>query len=170
MPYHIFSGSGAPATTPQAVGHHYIDTTNDKSYISVGTSSSADWQLQVGSNELIKDIVFIIDGGGSTITTGIKGSFSIDFACTILQATLLADQTGSIVIDLWKDSYANYPPTDSDSITASAPPTISSSTKSLDSTLTGWTTSISAGDIIRVNVDSVTGIERVSLMLKVLKV
>lgn len=168
MPYHIFSGAGAPVTTPQGVGHHYIDTSNDLSYISVGTSSSADWQLQVGGS-LIKDIVFLIDGGGSTITTGIKGDFSVDFDATILQATLLADQTGSIVIDLWKDTFANYPPDNADSITASAPPTISSDVKSVDSALTGWTTSITSGDTIRVNVDSVTDIQRVSLVLKVLR-
>lgn len=168
MPYHIFSGSGAPATTPQGVGHHYIDTTNDLSYISVGTASSADWQLQAGGQPL-KDIVFLIDGGGSTITTGIKGDFSVDFDATILQVTLLADQSGSIVIDLWKDTYANYPPTDADSITASATPTITTDVKSVDSTLTGWDTDISAGDTIRVNVDSVTDIQRVSLVLKVLR-
>ena len=43
MAQHVFTGSGAPATTPTAVGQHYIDTTNDQSYISVGTASSADW-------------------------------------------------------------------------------------------------------------------------------
>ncbi len=44
MAQHIFTGSGAPATTPTAVGQHYIDTTNGVSYISVGTSSSGDWE------------------------------------------------------------------------------------------------------------------------------
>jgi len=114
-------------------------------------------------------IGFIIDGGGSTITTGIKGDLSIEFGCTITQVTLLADQSGSIVIDIWKDTYANYPPTDADSITAAAPPTISTATKSQDATLTGWTTTISAGDTLRFNVDSVTTIQRVTLILKVTK-
>jgi len=82
---------------------------------------------------------------------------------------VLADQTGSIVVDIWKDSYANFPPTDADSITASAPPTISSAQKSQDSTLTGWTTSISAGDILAFNVDSCSTIARVTLSLKVEK-
>lgn len=44
MAQHVFTGSGAPATTPTAVGQHYIDTTNKVSYISVGTSSPADWE------------------------------------------------------------------------------------------------------------------------------
>lgn len=111
-------------------------------------------------------IVWVIDGGGSTITTGIKGDLSIPFACTITGARLLADQTGSIVIDVWKDTYANYPPVDADSITSATPPTISSATKSDNTTLSGWTTSIAAGDTLRFNVDSVTTIEFVTLTLR----
>ncbi len=40
---HIFKGIVAPAFTPSASGHHYIDTVAKKAYISVGTSSAADW-------------------------------------------------------------------------------------------------------------------------------
>ena len=114
-------------------------------------------------------ITFIIDGGGSAITTGIKGDLEIPFACTIAQATMLADQSGSIVVDVWKDTYANYPPTDADSITASAPPTITTAAKSQDSTLTGWTKAIVTGSTLRFNVDSCTTIERCTLALKVSK-
>lgn len=112
-------------------------------------------------------IPFIIDGGGATITTGIKGDIRIPFACTITGVTMLADQSGSIVVDIWKDTYANYPPTDADSITASAVPTITTAVKSEDTTLTGWTTSITAGDTLRYNVDSVTTIQRVLVTLTV---
>lgn len=44
MSRHIYTGSGAPNFTPSGVGHHYIDTTTKVSYISVGTSSDADWE------------------------------------------------------------------------------------------------------------------------------
>jgi hypothetical protein len=119
---------------------------------------------------VICSLTFIIDGGGSAITTGQKGHLRIPFDCEIQSVTLLADQTGSIVIDIWKDTYANFPPTDADSITASAPPTISSAQKSEDTTLTGWTKTINAGDILAFNVDSITSITRVTLALKVKKV
>lgn len=111
-----------------------------------------------------------IDGGGSPITTGIKGDLRIPFDCTITKATVLADQSGSIVIDVWKDTYANYPPTAADSITASAKPTLSSAVKSEDSTLTGWTTSITAGQTLRFNVDSASTVTRVNLQLDVTRV
>lgn len=127
------------------------------------------WKKILYSDDDVGAITMIIDGGGSAISTGEKGHLEIPFACTINQVTLLADQSGSIVIDVWKDSYANFPPTDADSITASAPPTLSSAQKSQDSTLTDWTTSISAGDILAFNVDSCATCERVTLSLKVTK-
>lgn len=112
-------------------------------------------------------ITFVVDGGGSAITTGIKGDLQIPFDCTIVAARLLADQSGSIVVNVWKDTYANFPPDVTDKITASAPPTITTATKSQDTTLTGWTTAITAGDILRFNVDSITTVTRVTLVLEV---
>lgn len=114
-------------------------------------------------------ITFIIDGGGVAITTGEKGHLEIPFGCTINQVTMMADQSGSIVVDIWKDTYANFPPADGDSITASAPPTLSTAQKNQDTTLTGWTTAIAAGDILAFNVDSCTTITRVTISLKVTK-
>jgi hypothetical protein len=112
-------------------------------------------------------INIIIDGGGAAITTGVKADILIPYACTITAARLLADQTGSVVLDLWKDTYANFPPTAGDSVTASAKPTLSAASKAEDSTLTGWTTSLAAGDYLRVNVDSVATITRVTLALSI---
>jgi len=81
------------------------------------------------------------------------------------EATVLAGQTGSIVFDIYKDTYANYPPTVANTITASAKPTITTAIKSQDTTLTGWTKTFSKGDIFRINVDSVTDIEFATLIL-----
>jgi hypothetical protein len=117
------------------------------------------------------DIAFVIDGAGSEITTGIKGDLEVPFACTITGATLLADQSGSIIIDIWKDTLGNFPPTDADTITAGEEPTLATETYSQDTTLTGWTKTITAGDVLRFNVDSnpATNITRVTLSLKVTK-
>jgi len=114
-------------------------------------------------------IIFIVDGGGSTIATGEKGHLEIPFNCTIQQVTMAADQTGSIVVDIWKDTYANFPPTNADSITNATPPTITTALKSQDSTLTNWTTTITTGDILAYNVDSCTNITRVTVSLQAVK-
>lgn len=122
--------------------------------------------IQMDANQRIKDIVVILDGDGAALSTGVLADTQVNFACTIVGVTLLADQTGSVVIDIWKDTLANYPPTDTESITASAVPTISTDIVYNDTTLSGWTIDVAAGDTLRFNVDSVTDITRVAVILK----
>jgi hypothetical protein len=114
-------------------------------------------------------ITFIIDGGGVAITTGQKGHLEIPFDCTIKGWTILADQSGSVVVDVWKDTYANFPPTVADTITGTEKPTLSTAQKNQDMTLTTWTTAINAGDILAFNVDSVATVTRVTVSLKVVR-
>lgn len=157
-----------------STGHKHDATTAEGpkilvSNLTLTSGVTGDYVLHNGTNlvraESTSSVNFLIDGSGSQIATGIKGDIRVPFACTITGAYLLADQTGSIVVDLWKDTYANFPPTVADTITASAKPTISSATKDDDTTLTGWTTTVAAGDIIRVNVDSCTTIQQCLLVL-----
>lgn len=90
----------------------------------------------------------------------------IPFAGTIVGVALLTiGGPGSCVVDIWKDSYANFPPTDADSITAATPPTITTASKYIDTTLTDWTTAIAAGDIIRFNLDSTSNFTSIFVIL-----
>jgi hypothetical protein len=110
----------------------------------------------------------IIDGGGSAITTGIKGFYQVPFACTVTGWDIVADQTGSIVIDIWKDSYANFPPTVADTVAGSEKPTLSSAVKNQDTSLTSWTdTSWTQGEWLGFNVDSAATVTRVTLTIRV---
>jgi len=117
------------------------------------------------------DVIFVIDGGGSALSTGVKGDLRIDFNCTITAWSLLADQSGSIGLSIWKGTLANYPPTVANLMSGNSgqTPHITTATNANSSTLTGWTTTISAGDCLRFNVDSATTITRVTLALKVTK-
>jgi hypothetical protein len=74
------------------------------------------------------------------------------------------DSAGSIVYDLWRDAYANFPPTVADRITASDKPTTSGAAKAAGA-CTGWTTAFAAGDVVRINVDSTSGLARSVLSL-----
>jgi hypothetical protein len=109
------------------------------------------------------------DGGGAVLTPGAFCDVVIPFDCTIDAATLLADQFGSLVISVWSDTYASYPPTSGDNIAASAPPTLSSALKSRDTTLTGWTKTLTKGSTLRFTVTSCAVITRATLTLEVTK-
>lgn len=128
------------------------------------------WTTPSTSSGLVQDVAIIIDGGGSAITSGVKSTIRFDFGCTINAWTLLSPkESGAIKIDLWKDTYANFPPTDADSITNSHEPEITATgNKAEDTDLSDWTTTaITSGDCMIVNVDSATTITNVTLILKV---
>lgn len=105
-------------------------------------------------------------GGGSVLIADTQVWTRMPYGMTLDAVTLLADVSGSVVIDVWVDTYANYPPTDADSITASAVPTITTDIKSYDNTLSGWSTSLNAGDIVMFNIDSATTITDVTIILE----
>ena len=89
----------------------------------------------------------------------------VPFNCTIISATIVADVSSSAVVDVLKGAYASWPTVTS--ITASAPPTLSGAVSATDTTLTGWTTSIVAGDMIKFAVTSVSTAKKLIVQLKV---
>lgn len=118
-------------------------------------------------------VEFIIDGGGAQLGTGLKGTLEIPFNATITGVSLLGDQTGSVVLDIWKCPYTTYnPPTHpavGDSITGSSVPTIVSAKKYSDTTLAGWNPYIIANDVLAFNINSVTAFTRLNVTLTVTK-
>lgn len=118
-------------------------------------------------------VEYVVDGGGTQVGTGLHGVLQVPFAGIITGVSMLGDQTGSAVVDIWKCSSANYnPPTHpvvGDSITASAQPTIVSGTKYSSTALTGWTTVFAANDVFAFNVNSLTSFTRLVVCLTVTK-
>jgi hypothetical protein len=107
-----------------------------------------------------------IDGGGSAITTGVKGFIQVPYACTITSWRIFADVAGAIVIDVWRDTYANFPPTNAGAMPGGGKePTIAATNqKAEDTDVTDWTSDdIVAGDVLGFNVDSCTTITRATL-------
>jgi len=106
------------------------------------------------------NVSFVIDGGGSAITTGACNLFiPVRDAGTIQKVELTADQSGSITVDIWKKAAAI--PGSGDKISASAPATLSSAQINQTSSLTGWTTSVSANDVFGCTVATVSTVQRV---------
>ena len=146
----------------------YGSADNTPARLAVGTAA---YKLHVASGlpAWTKDyvpLVVVFDGGGSVLSTGVqKPNPYLLENLTIEGWTLLADQSGSVVIDIWQQTYASYPPTVANTITASDKPTISTATKGQDLAPTGWDTTLDAGSSLRFNIDSVTSITAVTLTL-----
>lgn len=130
-------------------------------------SGTGSFAATVKSNLKIHPITLTIDGAGSAITTGSKVVWYCPYDCTISNWSLLADVSGSIVIDVKKSTYSGFPTTST--IAGSEKPTLSSAQKNQDLSLTTWTTTVTAGDCLEFVVDSVSTVTKVTLTLGVVK-
>lgn len=151
MPIVISSAAGSPITVSVTAG------TANQVYAgaSIWGTAAGGQIVQVG-----------INGNGAPIQPGVVTDLEMPYSATLTGWQLLADQAGSIVVDLWTSTYAAYPPTSADSITGTAQPTLSGTLTAESTTLTGWTTALSEGSILRVNVNSASTVERVLLVLQ----
>ena len=148
-----------------------------KSYFDTDGTLAANSDSKIATQKAVKtyagygDIIYIIDGGGDVITSGSKTTIAIDVACSITKATIVADQVGSIVVDIHKATAPTYPTTtvSTTSICASAQVTLSSKLAAQDTTLTGWTKAIAAGDLLRFDVTSAATITSVAIILKYIR-
>jgi hypothetical protein len=133
-----------------------------------GTSSFAVTASYAIKSKSINGLGASIDGGGDTITSGIHTFIEVPLDCTINSWRILADQVGSISIDIWKCTYATYPPTSSDSMPGtSSIPAISNAIKAESTNLTGWNSvSLTQGDILSFYVtEQSTNITKATLQL-----
>jgi hypothetical protein len=162
--------SGTPYSTNDAVsinGTSYVaiqDSTGVEPGVTPGWESY--WMVLAEGNRS-SAVEIVINGNGFVLDVGVKGYIEVPFACTITKVVMLADQAGDVVVDVWRTDYASHPPLDSDSITGGNEAQIIAATKSQDTTLTGWTTSIPAGDILAFHIDSCVNIQRLTVSLEV---
>lgn len=148
-----------PATLPASSGANL--TALNAGNISSGTVASA--RLPSPG----RPVTYVVDNSGTAIAAGDStiASIPVEVTGTITKAVLIADQSGSAVVDVRKSTYSGFPTVSS--IAASAKPTLSAAQKSQDTTLTGWTTSVTAGDILQFRVDSASTVTRLTLVLTI---
>jgi hypothetical protein len=123
------------------------------------SSGAPIWQPEVGALEIG------IDGHGAVPQTGVRADLVIPYDLTITDWSIIADQSGSMQLDIWKSTLANYPPVDGGSITGSAPPALSNALTAASAALTGWSPALVKGDCLRINLDSVSTLTRATITL-----
>ncbi len=158
-------------------GIHTLGNANGRSVVKgwrvdlTAGAQTASITENIAEHLLSECLVVDIDGGGAEIADAEHADIYIPFDCQIVGWVLLAHETGSIVIDVWKDVLANFPPTVADTITVGGEPTITTAEFASSENLAAWTTTTcAAGEVIRLNVDSCTDIQRVTVILRVVRV
>ena len=114
--------------------------------------------------DLTRTVNYVIDSGSLPMQLGDKGKLTIDVSGVIENVRVLSDQTGDIVFDISKTTFADYPAFNS--ITAAQRIQLTNTDKYFDDVLNNWTTNIVAGDILRFDVISVNQIRRLLISLK----
>lgn len=169
-----FTVSGSPVTNSGTLAMNLTTGLTANQFLATPNGSAGTVGLRalsgadMPSNSKISSVGTVVDGGGFVLTTGQKGYIYCPFAGTITAATMIADSVGSIVMDVWKTPF-NTIPTVANTITAGSPPTLSGAQTSQNTTLSGWTTSVSAGDVFGFNINSVSGIHRIMLELTIVR-
>ncbi len=119
------------------------------------------------TNQTPRNFGFGVNGDGAAIQAGTYGSSAIDFTGTITACKLYAQPSGSVRVELWRTNSAtgSFPPTVAGSIGTNA---LTSASAQIDSTLTGWTTLVSSGDVFFVNIPTnALSITNLTMILKV---
>lgn len=118
----------------------------------------------ISSNVTFRQNTYYATGGGSALATGNVACNQVPYSGTITAYSMIADQSGSVAVDIWKRN--NVTPTIVNTITASAKPTLSSASSNYgNTTLTGWTTSVAANDVFCYHIDSVSTITWLTVIL-----
>lgn len=129
---------------------------------SVTISAGARTSMLAALNSNIA-IELLIDGLGSAITTGVKGFIEMPVACTVNRWTVAGDVAGSIVVDIWRANGAV--PTVANTIAGTSLPTLSAAQYATNTSLTGWTLTLAAQDIIGFNVNSAATVTKATVSI-----
>jgi hypothetical protein len=106
--------------------------------------------------------------GATALSASSIACVSSYFAGTVTAVELIATPSGSVTVDVRKVAHASFTgPAATSTITASDTPALSSATTYSDTTLTGWTTSVSANTDFCFYLTSPTTVTGVSISVKV---
>ncbi|KKM78567.1 hypothetical protein LCGC14_1358600, partial [marine sediment metagenome] len=104
-----------------------------------------------------------VGDGSSNIGTGVVDYYELPFNGIMTFFRFVSEDAGvTIQMDVWKDTYANWPPVVGNTIFSGNKPVLSTSQKDEDTTLA---VVITKGDYLGVNVDSNTDAQRVTLSM-----
>lgn len=106
------------------------------------------------------------DGGTGDIQVGAFCDLYVPFEFEITKSTLTVDPAGTLEVDIRVTPFASHPADPGDSICASARPSVVGGSRQQDATLTGWTTVVPSGSMMRFIITACTGVRKANLVLE----
>lgn len=119
------------------------------------------------TNTRIANVGAVFDGGGSAPTSGTKVYVVCPYAGAISGWDISADLAGNVVVDVWKAAGAI--PSVANTIAGTEKPTLTAAQLASDTSLTTWTTTVTAGDVFGFNLDSAATSTRITVQLRIAK-
>lgn len=113
----------------------------------------------------------LIDGASSTLSPGDEGQFRCPVACQIVGWTILAQSsTGNCQFQVYTSTYASFPSMSS-LIGSGTKPSITAAQKNQNLAISDWTggLSLSAGQIIKFTLESVTNFSQITISLTAIR-
>ncbi|MFA6449308.1 MAG: hypothetical protein WCX65_07575 [bacterium] len=96
----------------------------------------------------------VITGEGLPIATGAKDYYvRWPYAATLNKVSVLSNTLTTTTVDIWKDAYANFPPTNADSIFTPGSEAKLIASRSSETT-SFFNSAIAAGDVLAINIDT----------------
>lgn len=145
--------TSGPLMTAAEVGA--VEFLTDRLYY---TQTSGTTRRTVANTRDITHTPTAIWGDGimtASVQSGAVSYVRVPYGGTILSWHIITNVSCSCVLDIWKANASL--PTVANTITASAKPSLSSQATASSSTLTGWTTSVTAGDVFGFKLNSFVG-------------
>lgn len=149
----------------QKAGDDYTVSNNQIIFTTAPANTDSIYIVALSTTaDVTRTINFIHDAGSQNMVTGTKGSLTLDVTGRIQSWTVTSEQTGSIMLDIKKSSFEDYP--NMISICSLDKPNLVNQNKNRNLVLSNWQTDIFAGDILQFEVLSVQNIRRFVLSLK----
>jgi hypothetical protein len=164
-------GQGVKSSNARSIqGVPVAATTPTNTQVIVFSLACGCWEPGSASTANQKTRAIVADFGDFTSTaSALSGSAQacviVPFSGTITTAQLIATPSGSVTVGVQTVAFGSYTgPSSTSSIAASDIPALSSAAKYTDSTLTGWTTAVTANTVFCFYLSSpttVTGVEAI---------
>jgi hypothetical protein len=135
---------------------------------STGATGAAGTAGANGVSTAIQSAVWNSTGGAVPVASAVPQDIIVPYTCTLREVYILTQGgPGSCTVTLWKVALGSFPPTSAGDMTGGTPPAIaSSSSPYANTTLTGWTTSLTLNDVIRVTLSSNTNFTSIKICLR----